>query len=553
LAVWADLSEGCPRQGLASVWEAYSLSEDWVQAPRAAFTADGAQLALASPERCWVYQTPSGNLLRELPAGGEPQFLPDGRLRLGRAVFAAESSERVLELSAFPESAERDEPIRVLHDGDARVAWSIPSGAAWSLEDVGRLVRQPGSIGERRPRGGLVASGQLGVTQVGAHQVGLIDVVSGALVDQFPCGGSFRIDALALGPAGRYLAVAGLKADQPQIQLWDLRRRSLRATHAWEAPVLDVCFLPASQLLVVSDARGQLQLWDHVVGESISELPRQDPPAERVLASPDGVRLLAIRREGAKLIHLDWSLEERPADAWPKAADDLLRDFCQRKRRTEPLPADPTPADVSLWIEGSGRPTWRPRELDRLTTRLTAAGFGGLGRDRLRLALERVREGVSRQEPPAVKEAPAPKAPPPRGSRAKSSSGSQPNAIRILDLLLEESLADANYAARTKLPLPMLGPCLLLSLGIGVIVHPGAAIAVALLSIGGLFGLHHGRREQAANHLAATLGERLGDARGDVVPFELQEWISQGEDPLIRGALQRNLPDLLKSLSGLSR
>lgn len=403
LAVMADLSRECRRSGLATVWEGLSLKGDWRQTPQLAFSPTGEFLALAADGRTEVYRVSDGTRVRVLEHEGEPQFLPGGGLRLGRALFGPEEDAplRVLEPvpdhpSLSPELQSTGLPpaapvARLFHDAAGRMAWSPLGNAIWSLED-GALLRVSEPLRDQRPRGALQPGGRIVVNQVGPREIAVVDLAREELIDTLPCGSAFRIEALALDEVGRYLAVAGINADEPRVQVWDLRERSLLVNQPWPATILDLCFLPANDLLVVSDARGDLTLWDHILGEVVSDLPRQDPPAEHVRASGDGFHLVTAQREAVKLIYLDWTLSERSSDTWPPEADDLLVDFCARLRPGGLSPKSTAPPAVAAWIEGAGRPIWRPQDLDELTWRLSRAGFGGISRERLRAALERVRD-----------------------------------------------------------------------------------------------------------------------------------------------------------------
>jgi len=619
LAVAADLGLQCQRSGLATVWEALSLrGGDWEGARSLSFSADGELLAVAGGGEAVVYRVRDGTRVSAFEGSGSIEFLPRGRLRLGRSVLDLEGQGRFeLEL---PQGGL--EPELLLHDAQGRLAWSAPGNGMWSLED-GRLLREPSPPRDWRACAALQPAGAWALCQVGARQLAVWDLAAQELIDELACGSAFRLTSLALDSVGRYAAVGGVNADRARIQVWDLRERRLRVNEDWPVEVLDLCFLPANDLLVISDASGVLTLWDHVTGSEIRQLPRQDPPAERVVASPDGVHVAAAGPERVKLIHLDWTLVESPQAEWPSDADDYLLDFClQRRPCGKRLPDLGDEAALRRWLERPGRAVWTPQELAGLARSLSRAGFGGIGRDQLREALERIREhGLTRQgsssssrfraqapntgrstgrrvtgrstgragkrgtgrqslaeEEPTVRRRPTqshsviPTQSPtqrPTQSRAQepepqharepeppveepftpvAAGATLPPSV-VLGRLMEQALASVDYTPRTQVPVVAIGVCGVLTVMTGSVAR-GAGMLLGLALFGGLYWLHRGKCQHAANDAALKLRELLPQALGEALPKDLEAWAAVHPDPFLRGALAGNLPVLLHALGG---
>jgi serine/threonine protein kinase len=597
LAVVAELGLQCQRSGLATIWEALRIAGDWELGPELSFSPAGELLAVADPCETGVYRVRDGTRVATCAAGGPVQFLSETRLRVGRSVFDAEGVQE-LELELAPGAPE---PELIHHDD--RLAWSAPGDALWSLVD-GRALREPLAREDWRARSALSPRGDWALCQVGPRQLVVWNLARRAPLDELACGSAFRISALALDSVGRYAAVAGINADRPRVQIWDLRERRLRLNQDWPSELLDLCFLPANDLLVLSDAGGGLTLWDHLNGEEVRQLPRQDPPAERVAASPDGVHVAAAGREGVRLIYLDWTLAQSGLSEWPTDADDYLFDFCQRRRPAGKAPHSGEAA-LSSWLERAGRPTWGPRDLEALTLALSRAGFGGIGRDQLRDALERIREqGLPRaassssrfraqapetaghprstgrsaarntghqatpaEEPSARRRAtgsrprPAPQSSPLKSDGGRdlggpagdsSSEGSDDPDLSgtvVLGRLMDKALASVNYVGRTKFPLVGVVICAVLTL-VASAASRGSGLLLGLVLFGGLYALQRGKCQHAADDAVAALRELLPRALGEALPQELESWAATYEDPVVQSALQRSLPTLLHTLGG---
>ncbi|MGE0709415.1 MAG: protein kinase [Planctomycetota bacterium] len=547
LAAWERASRLVPRRGLRAVWVAAELREGCPapRAPRCAFSARGERVAWSVAGRTWIYDLGARRVVARLPSGGAPQFLPSGLLRLDLEVWDPGSGERVRALPLSPGGrVERYE-----HDEAGRLLLGTPHGALWDLER-GLLLRvaREAAPGQPSPlRAALLPGGELAVATIRNGQLGWWDLATDAPLDKVTAGSqAFGIEVVRLDPSGSRVLLAGRVADQAMLQVWDAERRTLvgRLEDTGGRP-LDVALGLDRATALLADDAGRLALLDTRRGELLRELPRQDPPAEQVAFSPDGVHALSASPEGVVLWRLDWDLGEEQPRGWDGLAEAYLRAFCHAHLQ----PAGARPDDVEAFVRRRPPVRWSEVDLEDLDERLGAAGLAWLGRERVREELARVKVAVERGEAPPeasrVEVQPRRAAEParPQGpgtgilARGERTGGKNAATYRAVELLDEALVAaQGRVRARARFQGTVSAVCAAGALGAFVgLAAGGPLLAGLVLFLAGcaLVTLFSGRDRRLAAEVAHELAQGgLGHLLGRVDTDELELWLRRQESLL---------------------
>jgi WD40 repeat protein len=341
-----------------------------------AFAPDGKRLTAHTARSICVWDTTTGELVREIPMGRGPlAFSPDGRYLacVERAAVHVFDAKTFKEVRVIPKGSEPfGVPVCWLDDKTLVFAGE----RAVSLYDAetgkplhviaghnGPVVSLTFSPDGRRLASGDQTSGEAIVWDVGTT----------AILHRFP-GHAMTVGGLAFSPDGQTLATGDgfwqSGAGERHLRLFDLQTGQLKLKIAAHVNnVGSLSFAPDGRTIASAGGDGRWRLWDVSSGKRLAQVREGEGPDYVVAFAPDGKALLLGRQNelavwkpdlSAKLYDLGPPGQERRVIGYATwLSDSKTVVSCEQLRGER---AGPNTNEFLRWNGGAERPE-RPFKL----------------------------------------------------------------------------------------------------------------------------------------------------------------------------------------------
>ncbi|MCV3215142.1 hypothetical protein OGM63_16755 [Plectonema radiosum NIES-515] len=221
------------------------------------------------------------------------------------------------------------------------------------------------------------------------------DVATGLCLRTFE-GHADGVNSITLN-ADNCFALSG-SADST-MKLWNVQTGyCLRTFEGHTDGVTSVCLSADSRFALSGSADGTMKLWKVDTGSCLHSFLRG---SEKLLClSPDWRFALSSKwiygqkldNYVARLLVLDWELENQPVVNWDEGARPYLENFLTLHTpyiTTLPEDRDPSDKEITLALTRRGIPTWTEEDFQNLLYTLGSAGYGWLRPEGVRQQLQK--------------------------------------------------------------------------------------------------------------------------------------------------------------------